>query len=97
MIKTVFASAVIFVFSFSASAQYYYKDIFGMDVLIFDDTASAELMTRYTGNQVHQRNAILTMNLCGGGGFELWQFISRTPEKYNAEFGDTGIFSIKIK
>ena len=81
----------------SHEAKYYYKDIFGMDVLIFDDTASAELMTQYTGNEVHQRHAILTMNLCGGGGFELWQFISRHPQNYNAEFGDIGIFSIKIK
>lgn len=81
----------------SCEAKYYYKDIFGMDVLIFDDTASAELMTQYTGNKVHQRRAILTMNLSGGGGFELWQFISRHPENYNAKFGDKGIFSIKIK
>ncbi|WP_462220315.1 hypothetical protein [Ferruginibacter sp.] len=34
MIKTVFASAVIFVFSFSASAQYYYKDILSNNQLI---------------------------------------------------------------
>ncbi len=78
-------------------AKYYYKDIFGMDILIFDDTSSAELMTQYTGNEIHQRRAILTMNLFGGGGFELWQFISRQPEIYNAEFGDQGIFAVKIK
>ncbi len=78
-------------------AKYYYKDIFGMDVLIFDDTAYASLMKQYTGNEIHQRNAILTMNLCGGGGFELWQFISRSPQAYEAKFGDKGIFSIKIK
>ncbi len=34
MIKTVFASAVIFVFSFSAGAQYYYKDILSNSQLI---------------------------------------------------------------
>ena len=34
MIKTVFASAVIFVFSFSAGAQYYYKDILSNNQLI---------------------------------------------------------------
>ncbi len=78
-------------------AKYYYKDIFGMDVLIFDDVSSADLMTKYTGNEVHQRRAILTMNLSGGGGFELWQFTSRQPATYNARFGDTGIFSVKIK
>ncbi|MEP6583894.1 MAG: VOC family protein [Ginsengibacter sp.] len=81
----------------SKEAKYYYIDIFGMNVLIFDDTASATLMSRYTGNEIHRRNAVLTMNLGGGGGFELWQFISRDPEKYYAEFGEIGIFSPKIK
>lgn len=51
----------------SHEAKYYYKEIFGMDVLIFDDIASAELMTQYTGNEIHQRHAILTMNICGAG------------------------------
>jgi catechol 2,3-dioxygenase-like lactoylglutathione lyase family enzyme len=38
------------------------------------------------------------MNLSGGGGFEIWQFTSRTPTKQNApQFGDIGIFATKIK
>ncbi len=78
-------------------AKYFYKDLFAMNILIFDDIAPAELMKRYTGNKVHDRHAILTMNLSGGGGFELWQFISRTPQSCHAKFGDLGIFSIKIK
>ncbi len=78
-------------------AKYLYKDIFGMNILIFDDTSSAELMKQYTGNEVHERRAILTMNLAGGGGFELWQFKNRKPQTYHAQFGDLGIFAIKLK
>lgn len=78
-------------------AKYFYRDVFGMDILIFDDTSSAVLMKGYTGNTVHRRRAILTMNLAGGGGFELWQFISRVPQQYHAKFGDLGIFAIKLK
>lgn len=78
-------------------AKYFYKDIFGMNVLIFDDISSAHLMTKYTGNKLHERRAILTMNLSGGGGFELWQFLSRTPCACQAQFGDIGIFAVKLK
>lgn len=78
-------------------AKYLYKDAFGMNILIFDDTSTAKLMKQYTGNTVHDRRAILTMNLAGGGGFELWQFLDRIPQQYHAEFGDLGIFAIKLK
>ncbi|MCW3105553.1 MAG: glyoxalase [Segetibacter sp.] len=79
-------------------AKYLYKDLFGMDVLIFEDRAEALLMTKYTGNQVHNRHAILSMNLSGGGGFEIWQFTSRAPGKQTEQrFGDLGIFAPRIK
>lgn len=81
------------------TAKYLYRDLFGMNILLFEDTASATLMTRYTGNEVHRRKAILSMNLNGGGGLELWQFLSRKPS-YCAiapEPGDLGIFAVKIK
>ena len=81
----------------SGEAKILYRDVFGMNILIFDDKASAELMSCYTGKEIHQRHAILTMNLAGGGGFEIWQFTSRKPQSYNAQFGDIGIFSVKIK
>jgi catechol 2,3-dioxygenase-like lactoylglutathione lyase family enzyme len=79
-------------------AKYLYKDLFGMNVLIFEDRAEASLMTRYTGSEVHKRHAILSMNLSGGGGFEIWQFTSRTPGKQSTpRFGDLGIFATRIK
>jgi catechol 2,3-dioxygenase-like lactoylglutathione lyase family enzyme len=80
-------------------AKILYRELFGMDVLIFDDRASASLMTQYTGNTLHQRRALLCMNMRGGGGFEIWQFTSRSPAKCNGfpNLGDLGIFAVKIK
>ncbi|GAC1586823.1 MAG: hypothetical protein NVS3B8_00860 [Chitinophagaceae bacterium] len=80
-------------------SKYLYKELFGMGVLIFEDKAPASLMTSYTGKQEHHRYAILSLNMSGGGGFEIWQFTSRTPQKPVSEplLGDHGIFAIKIK
>ncbi len=83
----------------AAEAKMLYKDLFGMDVLIFEDEAEASLMTQYTGKQLHTRKAILSLNMSGGGGFEIWQYTSREPKHSAEEFclGDTGIFAVKIK
>ncbi len=80
-------------------AKLLYKDLFGMDVLIFEDKAEATLMTKYTNNIKHSRHAILSLNLNGGGGFEIWQFTSRNPTTIaeTLQLGDLGIFGIKIK
>lgn len=79
-------------------AMHLYKHLLGMDVLVFDDVAKASLMTHYTGNQEFERRAILTMNLKGGGGIEIWQFLNRTPLRNNAiELGDLGIYAGIIK
>lgn len=81
------------------SAKLFYKNDFGMNVKVFDDTAIASLMTQYTGNEQHRRRAILSMNLAGGGGFEIWQFLNRTPQlpEQSVQLGDPGIFAAKIK
>jgi catechol 2,3-dioxygenase-like lactoylglutathione lyase family enzyme len=79
-------------------AMYLYKELFGLDVLIFDDQAEAHLMTQYTGKEIHSRRAILTMNLQGGGGFEIWQFKERNPLlNLNNYYGAIGIFAAIIK
>jgi hypothetical protein len=80
-------------------AKLLYKDLFGMDALIFDDKAAASLMTAYTGKQVHNRRAILSLNMSGGGGFEIWQYTSRSAVTATtvAKTGDLGIFATKIK
>ncbi|MEO6833840.1 MAG: VOC family protein [Chitinophagaceae bacterium] len=80
-------------------AANFYKVLFGMNVLVFDDSSEAKLMTRYTGNTVYNRRALLTLNLQGGGGFEVWQFLNRTPKAQNppSRFGDLGINAAIIK
>jgi catechol 2,3-dioxygenase-like lactoylglutathione lyase family enzyme len=83
----------------AVASKFKYKNLFGMSTLVFDDSSEAALMTKYTGNEVHNRQAILSMNLQGGGGFEIWQFKSRTPSAQNAsvQYGDLGIFAAKMK
>ncbi len=70
-----------------------------MDVPIFTDTGTAPLMARYTGNAVHTRSATLAMSLAGGGGFEVWQYESRTPQAppKPTKLGDLGILAARMK
>jgi catechol 2,3-dioxygenase-like lactoylglutathione lyase family enzyme len=76
----------------------WYRKVFGMNVPIFRDHATAALMTRYTGGIAHQRYAILAMNLEGGAGLEIWQYTSRSPHPQpKIELGDTGVCVVKIK
>lgn len=77
----------------------WYKENFGMDIRIFEDDTVAELMLPYTGGKPHQRHAALAMNIAGGGGFEIWQYTSRTPEgpDFDIRLGDLGINIAKIK
>lgn len=81
------------------AAKIYFKQLFGMDVLVFDDEASATLMTRYTGDEVQRRKAALSLNMNGGGGFEIWQFLDRQPSPplFKVTFGDCGIFALTMK
>ena len=80
-------------------AALYYRNLFGFDTLLFDDTAEATLMKTYTGNKVYKRRALLTMNMQGGGGLELWQYLNRKPLRRHTEVqpGDFGIYALKLK
>lgn len=77
----------------------WYKENFGMDIRIFEDDTVAELMLPYTGGKPHQRHAALAMNMAGGGGFEIWNYTSRTPvgPDFEIQLGDLGINIAKIK
>lgn len=77
----------------------WYKENFGMDIRIFEDDTVAELMLPYTGGKPHQRHAALAMNMSGGGGFEIWNYTSRTPvgPSFEIQLGDLGINIAKIK
>lgn len=81
------------------SAWQWYRRAFGMDVPVFQEAAEAPFMTRYTGEKVQSRNAVLAINLAGGGGFEIWQYTSRTPvgPAEQPRLGDTGIFAGVMK
>jgi catechol 2,3-dioxygenase-like lactoylglutathione lyase family enzyme len=70
-----------------------------MDVPIFEEAAEANLMLPYTGGKAHQRHAILAINLKGGGGFEIWQYTSRTPEAcpFEIQLGDLGLYCTRMK
>lgn len=77
----------------------WYRHNFGMDIPIFEEAAEANLMLPYTGGKPHKRHAILAINLKGGGGFEIWQYTSRTPQPcaFKPVMGDIGLFCAKIK
>lgn len=77
----------------------YYRRNYGFDILVFEDEAEASLMTRYTNNNVEKRKALLSMNMIGGGGLEIWQFLSRQPvgPKFKFQLGDLGINMMKIR
>jgi catechol 2,3-dioxygenase-like lactoylglutathione lyase family enzyme len=77
----------------------WYRKIFGTDIVVFKDAATASLMKPYTGQQAHERYAILALNMQGGGGFEIWQYTSRTaqPSPVPIQVGDLGIYAVKIR
>lgn len=77
----------------------WYKKYFGVDIRVFEEAAAAELMLPYTGGEARQRHAALTINMQGGGGFEIWQYTDRVPQPptFQIQLGDLGIFAAKIK
>lgn len=77
----------------------WYRQNFGMSVPVFDEAAEASLMLPYTGGEPRSRHAILAINMQGGGGFEIWQYTSRTPEgpKFEPQLGDLGMNIVKMK
>jgi len=77
----------------------WYKQNFGMDIRMFEESAVAEFMLPYTGGKPQKRHAVLALNLQGGGGFEIWQYVERKPlsPNFTIQLGDLGIFAAKIK
>jgi len=77
----------------------WYRENFGMDILVFDEKAVAELMLHHTEGESRERHAILALNMQGGGGFEVWQHTGKTPiGPHDAILlGDLGISVGKLK
>jgi catechol 2,3-dioxygenase-like lactoylglutathione lyase family enzyme len=82
-----------------AEAWKWYRKYLGMDIKVFEESATAGLMLPYTGGKPQKRHAVLALNLNGGGGFEIWQYTDRVPQPpvFVPALGDLGIFSAKIK
>ena len=80
-------------------ASRWYRDHFGFTAQVFDDAGEAALMLPYTKNEVRSRRAILSLNMAGGGGFEIWQYTSRVPVEPTKpiRLGDFGIYAPKLK
>ncbi|UKN02520.1 VOC family protein [Paracrocinitomix mangrovi] len=77
----------------------WYREMFGMDVRIFEEAAEAPLMIDYTGDTVQSRTATLALSMEGGGGFEIWQYTSRPTEKaeFDIQLGDLGFYACRMK
>jgi len=77
----------------------WYRRYLGFDILVFEDIATASLMTKYTADTAEERYAMLAVNLAGGGGLEIWQFKNRIPQppKNTIQFGDLGINAMKLR
>ncbi|KGM38526.1 hypothetical protein S1OALGB6SA_1141 [Olavius algarvensis spirochete endosymbiont] len=81
------------------AAWLWYRCRFGLDIPIFREAAEAPFMIAYTANEIQSRDALLAINLRGGGGLEIWQYTSRptTFPKKLPILGDLGIFAARIK
>ncbi len=77
----------------------WYATRLGADVLIFDDNNTATHMAPYMGGEAHDKRALLAINLQGGSGYEIWQYLDRTPEapKQPIVTGDLGINMVTVK
>ncbi len=77
----------------------WYRKHFAMDIKMFEEEATAELMLAYTDGKPRERHAVLALNMQGGGGFEIWQHTGKKPEPcpFEIQLGDLGINIGKIK
>ncbi len=77
----------------------WYRKFFGINIRVFEDAADAPLMINYTGGKVQSRTASLALSMESGGGFEIWQYTSRSTEKakFDIQLGDYGLYACRIK
>ncbi len=77
----------------------WYREHFAMDIRMFEEEATAELMLAHTNGKPRRRHAVLALNMQGGGGFEIWQHTGKKPEvcPFEIQLGDLGINIGKIK
>lgn len=80
-------------------ARKWYADMFHMNIKVLEDDLSTDLMKTYLQEQIQKLHACITLNLQGGGAFEMLQFTDREPRPaaFDIQIGDLGIFIAKIK
>jgi len=77
----------------------WYRKNLGFDVPVFDEAAEAALMLPYTAGKPRKRHAVLALNMMGGAGAEIWQYVEHTPQppQTPVKIGDLGISISKYK
>ena len=77
----------------------WYATRLGSDVPVFEDNNVATYMAPYMGGNPHKKRAILALNMQGGSGYEIWQYLDRTPAKSESpiQLGDLGINCAFVK
>jgi catechol 2,3-dioxygenase-like lactoylglutathione lyase family enzyme len=77
----------------------WYASRLGSDVVVFDDSNEATFMAPYMGGKPRNKRALMAVNMRGGCGYEIWQYLDRKPVKIKdpVQLGDYGINLIKIK
>lgn len=82
-----------------SESRKWYADMFQMDVNAIDDVTTAQYQYPHTEEPTQQRHLCITLNLQGGGGFEMLQSLQQTQESvsFDMHIGDLGINAAKIK
>ena len=77
----------------------WYATRLGSDVSVFEDSNTATYMAPYMGGKPRKKKAILALNMEGGSGYELWQYLEREPQPPKKPFGlgDLGINMAIVK
>jgi len=77
----------------------WYKQHFGFNISILHEEGNAPLMIEYTGGKIHKRKATIAINLQGGSGLEIWQYVSKKPlaPDKDIQLGDFGVFVTRIQ
>lgn len=77
----------------------WYRQMFGMDINVFESTDVAEFMLPHTDGTPREKYAALAVNFEGGGGFEIWQHNGHDPRypDFDIKMGDLGIYITKLK
>lgn len=77
----------------------FYREMFGFDIPMFDDTGIADIMAPYMGGKAWERHAVFAINIRGGGGLEIWQYTNRNPKQASQEVSlqSRGIIAVHIR